>query len=84
MLRSSSPASSAALGWMKSLNSTSVTRSPSLAATLLTTSPICACGPTVTPTFNSASCARAGAVAILNRAAQAATRWRIRMESSRR
>ena len=48
-------ASSAALGWMKSLNSTSLTFRPSLAATSRTTSPICACGPTVTPTLSSAS-----------------------------
>src|SRR5690606_41780287 len=32
---------------------------PCLAASCLTTSKICACGPAVTPTFNGLSCARA-------------------------
>src|SRR5690606_13375581 len=35
---------------------------PCLAASCLTTSKICACGPAVTPTFNGLSCAKAGEV----------------------
>ena len=64
MLASSSPCDSAALGWMKSPNSTSFTFRPFFSATFLATSAIWACGPEVTPMVTEPSAAWAGSAAI--------------------